>query len=285
MGQILSSGCGSYTDLDSVTASADDVLEKKIIIDKDGDPVVGTMKNIGAYDTAVSVAANSTDLYLRMHNGAHVTNTISGYPEISCTNASALNAMGIQSMAGGTYTPGASQQTIACTGKRMTSDIIIPGFSMAPANVIKKGVTINTYNQSVTGTWEGYTPTTTYFWNSGNVGGVVGKGQLGFGSLGQVYSNDSSQVSNTLTTPSMIDLRRYTHVFVDIAKSSEFSSASVEIYRIDSSGKSRLLCTFYTTSGSYTRMSYQYDASRQGKLKLVFTQQGTGILTWGVQAV
>ena len=63
MGQILSSGCGSYTDLDSVTASADDVLEKKIIIDKDGDPVVGTMKNIGAYDTAVSVAANSTDLY------------------------------------------------------------------------------------------------------------------------------------------------------------------------------------------------------------------------------
>jgi hypothetical protein len=67
MGQILSSGCGSYTDLDSVTASADDVLEKKIIIDKDGDPVVGTMKNIGAYDTAVSVAANSTDLYLRMH--------------------------------------------------------------------------------------------------------------------------------------------------------------------------------------------------------------------------
>ena len=72
MGQILSSGCGSYTDLDSVTASADDVLEKKIIIDKDGDPVVGTMKNIGAYDTAVSVAANSTDLYLRMHNGNSV---------------------------------------------------------------------------------------------------------------------------------------------------------------------------------------------------------------------
>lgn len=201
----------------------------------------------------------------------------------NAAGASAANLLELQR--GGTYTPGASQQTIACTGKRMTSDIIIPGFSMAPANVIKKGVTINTYNQSVTGTWEGYTPTTTYFWNSGNVGGVVGKGQLGFGSLGQVYSNDSSQVSNTLTTPSMIDLRRYTHVFVDIAKSSAFSSASVGIYRIDSSGNSRLLCTFYTTSGSYTRMSYQYDASRQGKLKLVFTQQGTGILTWGVQAV
>ena len=29
MGQILSSGCGSYTDLDSVTASADVVLGKK----------------------------------------------------------------------------------------------------------------------------------------------------------------------------------------------------------------------------------------------------------------
>ena len=167
----------------------------------------------------------------------------------------------------------------------MTENVVIPAFIMPSANVIKAGATVSIYGQSVTGTWEGYTPTTTYFWNSGNVGGVVGKGQLGFGSLGQVYSNDSSQVSNTLTTPSMIDLRRYTHVFVDIAKSSAFSSASVEIYRIDSSGKSRLLCTFYTTSGSYTRMSYQYDASRQGKLKLVFTQQGTGILTWGVQAV
>lgn len=238
------------------------------------------MENISAYDSAISIGVNNNTLYLRMHKGAHITNAGSGYPELTCSYDSALNAMGISSMAGGTYTPSTSQQTISCSGKRMTSDIIIPGFSMPSADVIREGVTISTYNQSVTGTWNGYTPAEAYFWNCGNVGGVVGTGQLGFGSLGQVYSNDSSISNNTLTTPGMIDLRRFSYIFVDIARSGGFSYGSVAIYRIN--GDSKLLCTFSTTSTDYTRMTYQYDASWWGYLKLIFTQQGTGILRWGV---
>lgn len=263
MGQILSTGCGTYTDLDSITASADDVLSGKVIVNKDGDPITGTLELTG---TAVDNQVLAGKTYYS-------------------TDAHTKRTGTIQSQPGWAPIPSTIQQTLKCKGKYMTENVVIPAFVMPSADVIKKGATVSIYDNSITGTWEGYPPTTTYFWNKGNVGGVVGTGQLGFGSLGQVYSNDSSQVSNTLTTPSMIDLRRYTHVFVDIAKSPAFSSASVEIYRIDSSGNSRLLYTFYTTSGSYTRMSYQYDASRQGKLKLVFTQQGTGILTWGVQAV
>ena len=283
MGNVLMTGGGGSADLDVITATADDVLSGKVIVDQNGDPLTGRMPNIGAYDSAVSVAGNSTDLYFRMHEGAHVTKTVSGYPEISCTRDAALNALGIQSMAGGTYIPNSSQQTIACAGKLMTSNIIIPGFTMPPADVIKEGVTIYTYNQAVTGTWNGYTPATAYFWNCGNVGGVAGTGQLGFGSLGQVYSNDGNTSANTLTTPGWVDIRRFNIIFVDIAKSAPFSSGSVAIYRIDASGGSRLLCTFYTTSNNYTRMSYNYDASWVGYLRLVFTTQGTGILRWGVQ--
>lgn len=266
MGQVLfSGGGGNGVYSEDCTATANDILKGKnaLFNGSDDDIGVGTLELTG---TAVD------------------NQVIAGKTYYS-TDAHTKRTGTIQSQPGWTPIPSTIQQTLNCKGKYMTENVVIPGFVMPPADAIKKGATVSIYDHSVTGTWEGYTPTTTYFWNSGNVGGVVGKGQLGFGSLGQVYSNDSSQVSNTLTTPSMIDLRRYTHVFVDIAKSSVFSSASVEIYRIDSSGNSRLLCTFYTTSGSYTRMSYQYDASRQGKLKLVFTQQGTGILTWGVQAV
>lgn len=285
MGRVIMTGGGGGPDLDVITAVEEDILSGKVTIDKNGDPITGCMENIGAYDTAVSVAGNSTGLYLRMHAGAHITNTTSGYPEISCTREAALNALGIQSMAGGTYIPNTSQQTIACAGKLMTSNIIIPGFTMPPASVIKEGTTIYTYNQGVTGTWNGYTPAVAYFWNAGNTGGVAGTGQLGFGSLGQVYSNDANTSANTLTTPGLIDLRRFSHIFVDIAKSAGFSRGSVSIYRIDAGGGSRLLCTFTTTSDSYTRMSYQYDASWFGYLRLVFTQQGTGILRWGIQNV
>lgn len=266
MSQILfSGGDGNGVYSEDCTATANDILKGKTALfnGSDDEVVEGTLELTG---TAVDNQVLAGKTYYS-------------------TDAHTKRTGTIQSQPGWTPIPSTAQQILDCKGKYMTENVVIPAFIMPSANVIKAGATVSIYGQSVTGTWEGYTPTTTYFWNSGNVGGVVGKGQLGFGSLGQVYSNDSSQVSNTLTTPSMIDLRRYTHVFVDIAKSSAFSSASVEIYRIDSSGKSRLLCTFYTTSGSYTRMSYQYDASRQGKLKLVFTQQGTGILTWGVQAV
>lgn len=42
-------------------------------------------------------------------------------------------------MAGGKKkTPTTSEQTVSCAKKYMTSDIVIPAFSMPSANVIKK---------------------------------------------------------------------------------------------------------------------------------------------------
>lgn len=262
MGQILSSGCGSYTDLDSVTASADDVLSGKVIVNKDGDPITGTLELTG----------NAVD------------NQVLAGKTYYSTDAHTKKTGNIQSQPGWTPIPSTSQQTLNCKGMYMTENVVIPAFVMPSADVIKAGATVSVYGQSVTGTWDGYVPTTTYFWNKGNVGGVVGTGRLGFGSLGQVYSDDAVS-SNTLTTPSMVNLRKYTHIFVDIAKSPAFTYAKVNILRIDSAGNSKLLCSFYTESGNYVRMSYEYDASWYGKLRLVFAQQGTGILSWGVQAV
>lgn len=185
---------------------------------------------------------------------------------------------------GGTIIPTSYEQRFN-GGRYLLSDIAVPGFSMPSADVIRAGAAVSIYNQTVVGTWSGYTPATEYFWNAGNTGGVVGAGSLCFGSLGQVYSNDDSLSANMLTTPGLIDLRRFSHIFVDIAKSGAFSSGGVSIYRVAAGGDSRLLCTFSATSDNYTRMSYQYDASWAGYLRLVFTKQGTGILRWGIQNV
>ena len=74
----------------------------------------------------------------------------------------------VATLAGGTKTPGASQQTISCNGKIMTSDIVIPGFSMPAASVIKKGTRVSIYGRSVTGTFEGYVPTASDLYNNGS---------------------------------------------------------------------------------------------------------------------
>ena len=48
MGKIYMTGGGGSADLDVVTAGAGDVLAGKVIVDKDGNPLTGTMANRGA---------------------------------------------------------------------------------------------------------------------------------------------------------------------------------------------------------------------------------------------
>lgn len=265
MGRVLmTGGGGGGGSSDDCTATANDILKgKTAVYNGSGDESQeGTLELTG--DAAVVHVLKGKTFY---NNDPH-----------------AKLAGTIESMAGNTYIPSASQQTIRVSGKYMTSDIIIPGFTMPPANVIKQGTTITTYYQSVTGTYNGYgVYEEVYFWNKGNVGGVVGTGNLGFGSYGQVYS-DSSASNNTLTTPNAVDLRRYNRIFVWIGRSAAFQHGSVDIYRI-SSGKTTYICSFSTTSIEFGYTSYNYDLSLPGQLKLVFTQQGTGILAWGVQNV
>ena len=78
----------------------------------------------------------------------------------------------------------------------MAGNVVVPGFKMPSADVIKEGATVSIYNQSVTGKWNGYTPATEYFWNAGNVGGVIGTRSLGFGQWDKCIQ--------TITTPTGI---------------------------------------------------------------------------------
>ena len=43
MGRVLMTGGGGGADLDVITAEADDILSGKVIVDKDGNPLTGTL--------------------------------------------------------------------------------------------------------------------------------------------------------------------------------------------------------------------------------------------------
>ena len=83
MVNIYGSGGGGITS-DDVTASRADVLNTVATItsDSNDEVVVGTLANIGATEAHKSVRTDSSNLYLGMTVGAHVTNASSGYPEV-----------------------------------------------------------------------------------------------------------------------------------------------------------------------------------------------------------
>ena len=94
---------GGGGDLDQVTATDADVRKGKTIVDKDGNPIGGTMPDI----------------------------------------------------AGRTITPTTSQQTLN-GGGYLTGNVVVPGFTMPPANVIKKGYVLNVFGIKITGSFEGW---------------------------------------------------------------------------------------------------------------------------------
>lgn len=47
MGRVLMTGGGGGPDLDVITATDDDVLSGKVIVDKDGNPLTGTLSLTG----------------------------------------------------------------------------------------------------------------------------------------------------------------------------------------------------------------------------------------------
>lgn len=70
----------------------------------------------------------------------------------------------IPTMGGQTITPGASQQTVSCSGKYMTGNIVIKNVAPPPPDCLKKGYSY----MGITGTWEGYVPTATDLYLRGN---------------------------------------------------------------------------------------------------------------------
>lgn len=136
MGKIWMPGGGGGADLDMVTAGKPDVLAGKVIVDKDGEPLTGTMPDRGAISTLLGINGTYT-IPEGYHNGlGKVTQNIA-------------------TMGGQTVNPTASQQIVSTNGKYLTGNVTVNGVSNLTAANIKKGVNVG----GTTGTFEGYVPT------------------------------------------------------------------------------------------------------------------------------
>lgn len=130
---------GGGADLDVVTAGRPDILAGKVIVDKDGEPLTGTMPNRGAVNPALN-AGESYSIPDGYHNGGGkvTANSLASQTVSNATAAQILTGFNayvngsrvqgtIPLQSGQTITPGASQQTISCSGKYMTGNIVING--------------------------------------------------------------------------------------------------------------------------------------------------------------
>lgn len=157
MGKIWMPGGGGGADLDVVTAGKPDVLAGKVIVDKDGEPLNGTMVNRGAVSQALGV--NGTYIIPEgYHNGSGKVMQNIPIQGADITGTDRAWSQGMSNWAGtinlkvrnGHYLNGVNwiQQDV-------------PEYQ--PWN-IKKGVNIG----GVVGTFEGYVPTSTDLYYRGN---------------------------------------------------------------------------------------------------------------------
>lgn len=99
----------------------------------------GTMTNVASIDPAKSISLSNGVLYVRMTNGAHVTNATSGYPEVSIPQATLASGIGL------TEAKIAKGQTILGKAGTYTSD------ATASAPYIRKGYTAYVNGNKITG--------------------------------------------------------------------------------------------------------------------------------------
>ena len=205
MGKIWMPGGGGGGDLDVITAVAPDVLNGKVIVDKDGNPLTGTMPNQGAVNQSLGVNSTYT-IPAGYHNGqGKVTQNLA-------------------TMAAQTINPSASQQTVSSSGKYMTGNVVVNAVSNLSAGNIKKGVVVG----GVTGTWEGYVAAATdwYYRGTNNAGFSGGTGitldttQIIIGSTGN---------TRTLTASKSYNLTGYSYIYVDCTNDS-IAARTFDIY-------------------------------------------------------
>lgn len=100
------SGGGGGIGSDELTTIASHVLETESYVGADTDDEIGegTMKNVAATETAKSVAFSSSNIVMRMTNGAHITNAESGYPEVQIAASNFGDATAIYVYTGKKFT-------------------------------------------------------------------------------------------------------------------------------------------------------------------------------------
>lgn len=96
---LIKGGGGSSADLDVITATAADILAGKVGLDKEGNPITGTMKNCGQTQTAGGWGSGGTgaDAYFAMNRipeGAYFSNGAEWAPEIRMKQSDVRAAIG-----------------------------------------------------------------------------------------------------------------------------------------------------------------------------------------------
>lgn len=182
MGNIATTGGGDGAELDVITATAADVRKNKVIVDKDGNPVGGTMPDI----------------------------------------------------AGRTITPAASQQTIN-GGGYLTGNVVVPGFAMPAANIIKKGAAVSLYGRTVVGTWEGYVADAQDLYYMGNNPAGFSGGTLESGMIRTSIHSTSSIVGGSghsgITTSKSYNLTPYSRLQVSGSTSAGNTNIYIEVFQ------------------------------------------------------
>lgn len=162
---ILKGGGGA--DLDVVTAGSSDVLAGKVIVDKNGEPLTGTMPaNGGTYwNNSLGLGMDSDNFYSFFPIGNYSQYDVRGalhripigrlQAAIGATPAKILSGQSIAGVAGeiaqmaGQYiVPGAYQQTVSCAGKYMTGNVVVDA-----VNVFKEGGITGTASSSTLQTY------------------------------------------------------------------------------------------------------------------------------------
>lgn len=202
MGTIWIPGSGGGIDLEVVNAKPEDLIAGKVIVDKDGNPLIGTMPVRGGVIANLN-AGGSFDILNGYHNGQGrvIANSLASQtpgntsPEHVRTGRTFWNngvkGVGIMpEMAGVTINPTNGQQVVATGNKFVTSNVIVsPVSNLTPGNV-KKGVQVG----NVVGTWEGWVPTPSDLYLAGqNLAGLKPKANIGYD--GGYCNFDTGQIS------------------------------------------------------------------------------------------
>ena len=207
-----------------ITAAAGDIREGKVIVDKDGEPLTGTLVDNGSWSFSGLAAGASATIPAGIHDGTGKVKAKSLADQTPGNLVAAKMLSGvygysngvkvtgnIASMAAQTVTPGNAAKTVSCSGKYMTGNVTVSAVANLTAANIKKGVTVG----GVKGTWEGYVAEATDLYNNG----VIGSYGLTASATNTVFNSNSISwyESGRLYTTKTINLTGYTGVEIVLA--------------------------------------------------------------------
>ncbi len=92
MGKVIMSGGGGFVDLDGITTVASDIVMGLVCVDKEGEPLVGTMPNNGAINITLN-AGTSYTIPRGYHDGSGriVVNTLAYHTPATATAGTILS--------------------------------------------------------------------------------------------------------------------------------------------------------------------------------------------------